>query len=304
MRKAIVGLLVVMLLVPSPAAAWGFETHKFIMSRAIDLLPDAIRPFFEANRVTVVEHVIDPDLWRNAGFRDEPPRHFLDIDAYGTYPFTELPRDYGEALRKHGLATLTKNGLLPWRADEMGRRLITAFQDQHKQAPYAPSDIKFFASVVGHYFSDANQPFHGVINYDGQLTGQHGVHFRLEEELFLRYGKQLNIRPGPLKAIANPRDFIFDAVLEDVQLVPAILAADLGAIGDGDVYDVRYFDAFFAKSRPILERRIADSITAVASMITSAWEQAGKPPLPVNPPPRPPQRRRHANAPPAATPAP
>jgi hypothetical protein len=70
-----------MMSTPSSAAAWGFETHKFIVSRAIDILPAAIRPFFEANRVFIVEHCIDPDLWRTAGFTDEPPRHFVDIDA-------------------------------------------------------------------------------------------------------------------------------------------------------------------------------------------------------------------------------
>ena len=147
--------------------------------------------------------------------------------------------------------------------------------------------------MVGHYFADAYQPFH-AIQLRRQLTGQNGIHFRFEEDLFLRYGKQLNIRPGPLKTIANPRDFIFDCVLEGSQLVPAILDADREAIGNRDVYDDRYFDAFFAKSRPILERRISDSITAIASMITSAWEQAGKPALPANPPPGPPRRRATA----------
>ena len=51
-----------MMSAPSPAAAWGFETHKFIVSRAIDVLPDELRPFFQANRVFVVEHCIDPDF--------------------------------------------------------------------------------------------------------------------------------------------------------------------------------------------------------------------------------------------------
>ena len=82
MRNSIAGLLVMLLMMPSRAGAWGFETHKFIVSRAIDLLPDAIKPFYEANRVFVVEHAIDPDLWRTAGFTDEPPRHFVDLDAW------------------------------------------------------------------------------------------------------------------------------------------------------------------------------------------------------------------------------
>jgi hypothetical protein len=34
---------------------------------------------------------------------------------------------------------------------------------------------------------------------------------------------------------------------------------------------------FFAKVRPVLERRLADSITATTGMIMGAWQLAGKP---------------------------
>src|SRR5262245_61207907 len=59
-----------------PAEAWGFEAHKYIIDNAIALLPPEIRPFFEKYRVTFVEHVIDPDLWRSAGWEEESPRHY------------------------------------------------------------------------------------------------------------------------------------------------------------------------------------------------------------------------------------
>ncbi len=92
--RAAVLALIALAAAPAPAAAWGFQAHKLIMSRAIDMLPDAIRPFFEANRAFIVEHCIDPDLWRSAGFAEEPPRHFLHLDAYGARPFAALPREY------------------------------------------------------------------------------------------------------------------------------------------------------------------------------------------------------------------
>ena len=43
----------------------------------------------------------------------------------------------------------------------------------------------------------------------------------------------------------------------------------------------------FAKTRPILEARLGESITATASVITAAWIEAGRPALPLdvkNPP--------------------
>lgn len=63
MRVCAIGALTAVLLWPSPAGAWGFEAHKFIVARAIDILPEPLRPFFEANRAFIVERAIDPDLW-------------------------------------------------------------------------------------------------------------------------------------------------------------------------------------------------------------------------------------------------
>lgn len=292
MRKAVAGLLVVLLLMPSSAGAWGFDTHKFIVSRAIDLLPDGIRPFYEANRVYLVEHAIDPDLWRTAGFTNEPPRHFLDMDAYGKYPFSDLPREYDAAIEKYGADMVNRNGLLPWRTAEMSGNLRRAFDAQQKQAGFARENIKLFSAIIGHYAADANVPLHSAVNYDGQLTGQNGVHYRFEEDLFLRYGTQLSFKPGPLKTIPSVRDFIFDTLLESYSYVEAVLAADKKATGDRTVYDDRYYDAFFAGVKPILERRMSDAMTAVASIITSEWERAGRPALPAVAPPRPPAQRR------------
>jgi hypothetical protein len=298
MRSVAIGVLTAIFLAPSTANAWGFEAHKFIVSRAIDILPEPLRPFFEANRAFIVERSIDPDLWRNAGFTEEPPNHFLDLDAYGKYPFQDLPRSYDSALWKYGIDELRRNGLLPWRTHEIGGRLVRGFQALRKNGQYAQSDIRFFSAIIGHYVADAHVPLHAVLNYNGQLTGQTGIHNRWEDELFIRYQKQLVIKPGPLKRILNERDFVFDTLLESFQLADDVLAADEKALGSRDAYDDQYFGTLFALSRPILEQRINDAITGVASVITSAWEIAGKPNLPTNPPSRGPQLRPGRSAPP------
>ena len=112
MRKVAAYLTIcAVILTPAPSAAWGFEAHRFIFEKAIGLLPPEIRPFFERYRVAVVEHAIDPDLWRTVGWdAEEGPRHFLDMDAYGPHPFTELPRDYDAAVKRYGAEFVKKNG--------------------------------------------------------------------------------------------------------------------------------------------------------------------------------------------------
>ncbi len=295
MRMLVVSVVVLILALPVPARAWGFDAHKFIMDRAIALLPPELRPMFEANRAALVERAIDPDTWQNAGFDAiESPNHFLDFDwdGYGKYPFRELPRDYTAAIAKFGRERIEKNGTLPWRTEEMFGNLRRAFEAYSRRGAFGRYDILHYAAWLTHYVSDAHVPFHAVENYDGQLTGQHGIHARFESYLFERYRSQLTITPKTMPPIRTPRDFVFDTVLQGTQLVPPILKSDLDALGSRDVYDDQYYAAFFTANRAVMERRLNEAIAAVAAMITGAWEEAGKPALPLDSPPAPQRRRR------------
>jgi hypothetical protein len=281
--------------VPTRTHAWGYEAHKFIMERAIGMLPAELRPFFEQYRSTLVERAIDPDTWQVAGFDDqEDSHHFIDLDweGYGKYPYSELPRDYFAAVAKFGKERIDNNGTLPWRTEEMFGNLRRAFESYERRGPFGRFDVIFFSAWLTHYVSDAHVPFHAVLNYDGQLTGQPGLHSRFEAYLFERYRDQWTIAPTPIAPIRNPRDFIFDAALQGAQLVPAILKSDLDAIGTRDEYDDAYYAAFFKANRAVLERRLNESIAASAAMIAGAWEAAGKPAVPVSRPATPQRRRR------------
>jgi hypothetical protein len=262
-----------------PAHAWGFEAHKYILDRAIALLPPEIRPFFEKNRVSIVEHAIDPDLWRTVGWdAEEGPRHYLDMDAYGPSPFTALPRDRDEAVKKFGIEMINKNGLLPWRAQEIQGKLVEAFTQKQF---YSRDNVKLFSSIIGHYLSDAQVPFHAALNHDGQLTGQWGLHSRFESELFERYRDKLQVNPSPVVQIDSVRDYAFDSLVSSFSHVQTILDADKAAVAGRETYDDAYFAMMFEKVKPILEARLASAITATASAITSAWRQGGSLPLPV-----------------------
>jgi hypothetical protein len=296
MRRVLLvfGVLVVASM-PTPTHAWGFEAHKFIMERAIGLLPAEIRPFFEQYKSTLVERAIDPDTWQVAGFDDqEGPNHFLDLDweGYGKYPYDGLPRDYTAAVAKFGKKRIDDNGTVPWRVEEMYGNLRRAFESYERRGPFGRNDVIFFSAWLTHYVSDAHVPFHAVLNYDGQLTGQHGIHSRFEAYLFERYRDQWTVSPKAAGPINNPRDYIFDVVLQGTQLVPPILKADLDSIGGRDEYDDAYYAAFFKANRAVVERRLNESIGASAAMIAGAWEAAGKPAVPVNARPTVQRRRR------------
>ena len=277
---AVLGL-VFMLGRPAPAAAWGTEVHKFITARAIALLPAEIRPFFEKHSPMIAEHSIDPDLWRTAGFLEEPPRHFVDMDSYGPYPFKELPHEYDAAVKRYGADFVTRNGTLPWRTEEMYKQLVEAFT---QKAPYSRENLKFFAAVISHYTADAHVPFHAALNYDGQLTGQWGIHSRFESDLFARYRSRLHFAPKVPATVPSVRELIFDSLVVSFSHVQTVLDADKAAVAGKDVYDDAYYDAFFAAVSPILEQRLSDSIGDIVGVITAAWVNAGRPAVPVEAP--------------------
>jgi hypothetical protein len=279
-RVPLLALVLAAALVPAPASAWGFAGHRYIMGRAIDLLPPPLKAFFDHYRDEVVIRAIDPDLWRNVGW-EEDPHHFINfgVREFGEYPFAELPREYGAALEKFGRATLNRNGMLPWRAQELFGNLRRTFEGFKRGSQYGPSDLILYSASLGHYIQDAHQPLHASNNYDGQLTGNHGVHSRFERDLFEKFQSRLTVRPAPPKAITNARDAAFDTLLASYRMVDPILKADSEAIAGKDSYDNEYFEKFFTKVKPVLEQRLAEAITATAGVIIGAWELAGKPAL-------------------------
>jgi len=282
MRRRLLAIAawLVIALAPSPAFAWGFDAHRFIMRRALDLLPPELKPLFMEKRDEIIVRVVDPDLWRNVGW-PEDPNHFMDfgVKDYGAYPFTALPRDYGVALQKFGRATLERNGLLPWRTAEIFGQLQRTFEEFKRDAPYTVSNIVLFAPVLSHYVQDAYQPFHASDDYDGIQAGQRGIHSRFERDLFERFSDRLVINPPQPRPITNPRDASFDALLESYQLVGTIFKADKAALGTRGAYDDQYYEAFFASVKPVLEKRLSEAIAATAGAILGAWEQAGRPVL-------------------------
>ncbi len=271
--------------VPATLRGWGFEAHKHVADRMIALLPAPLRPLFDARRAFIVERSVDPDLWRNVGWTEEPPNHFLDLDAepYGAYPFGALPREYDKAVEKFGKEVVEREGTLPWRVAEFYGKLEREFAALARPAPspYTLDNIVLFSAVLAHYVSDGHVPLHAVKNYDGQLTGQPGAHGRFEADLFERYVAQLRVPPPATAPVLDARAAMFQILLDSNRLAEPMLAADRRAAAGREYYDDGFFEAFKVDALPVVDRRIADSIAATAAFITGAWERAGKPAVPL-----------------------
>ena len=289
MRRCAAALIIVTLALASrPAGAWGLDVHRMITRRALTGLPAELKPFYAARADFIVEHSIDPDMWRIAGLKtdrgDEPPNHFLDMDGLDDpRPFKNVPRDWDAYVAKYGAERANRMGRLPWRVEEVYRTLVDAFREVGKNPNgFGAENAAYLTAVISHYIEDAHQPFHGVLNYDGQATNQRGIHSRFETDVVLRHAAALKLRPVVVQPIPNVKDFIFETLITGEALVQSILDADRKATAGREFYDDGYFKVFDAGVRPIVERRLSEAASGLASVIAAAWIEGGRPAMPAS----------------------
>ncbi len=276
-------------LIALPAFCWGFWAHQKINYYAVFLLPPQMMVLYKPNIAFITEHAIDPDKRRYA-IKDEGPRHYIDIDEYGTYPFPELPHKYDSALAKFGIDTLTQRGIVPWHVQVMLGRLTAAF----KAKDFAR--IMKNSAEIGHYVADAHVPLHASSNHNGQKTNQKGIHGFWESRVpELLAEKEFDFFIGKANYIENPGTFIWDRVMESALASDSVLSFEKKLTEEfgedkkysfeernGKVirqYSTSFTIAFNKKLDGMVERRMRQSIEAVASFWFTAWVNAGQPDL-------------------------
>ena len=161
------------------ATSWGFFGHKKINRMAVFTLPPEMIKFYKKNIEYLTEHAVDPDKRRYA-VEGEAPRHYIDIDHYvhsGEDPFEVVPKKWFDAIDKFSEDTLQAYGIVPWHVNVMVMRLTKAFEAKDVDR------ILSVSSDLGHYIGDSHVPLHTTENYNGQLTGQRGIHGFWESRL-------------------------------------------------------------------------------------------------------------------------
>jgi hypothetical protein len=291
MKKTLQFLLPFCLLTLSyfPSYCWGFWAHQKINNYAVFLLPPEMMVLYKPNITFITEHAVDPDKRRYA-VKDEAPRHFIDIDNYGPYPYSELPHNYDSAVAKFSKDTIVANGIVPWHVQIMLKRLTAAFKEKNF------SKIMKNSADLGHYIADAHVPLHASQNHNGQLTNQKGIHAFWESRVpELLAEKQFDFFIGKAQYIKNPGDFIWARVLESGQEADSVLNIERDLtkeFGDDKKYSfekrndvlIRQYSsgftiAFNKKLNGMVERRMRQAIFAIASFWFTAWVNAGQPDL-------------------------
>lgn len=262
------------LFLPPGALAWGGAGHRLVVSKAIDTLPPEMRPFFEANRDYLAQHVTDPldALAKNPAA--ERRYHILLLDHYGRFPFESLPRSYKAAVAKFTKAKLEASGVLPWQIGVYSEKLTNAMRLGKWD------EARLNAALLAHFVAEAHDPFNTTENFDGRLSGQPGVDDRFKSKLIDRFSSFFPMRPNDAVYLSDPTDVAFEACLSAHSWLETILLADRRSRkGLGDYTD-EYYDRFYNQAAAILIRQLSDAATDVGSFWLTAWKNAGSPPLP------------------------
>lgn len=273
------------------ATSWGFFGHKKINRMAVFTLPPEMIKFYKKNVEYLTEHAVDPDKRRYA-VDGEAPRHYIDIDHYvhtGEDPFEVVPEKWFDAVDKFSEDTLQAYGIVPWHVNMMVIRLTKAFEAK---------DVDRILSVsadLGHYIGDSHVPLHTTENYNGQLTGQRGIHGFWESRLPELKAKDYDFFVGRAEYVENILEDEWKTVQESFGAKDSVLDLERKLNNEfpsdqkyshenrGTVliktYSEEYSTAYHNMMNGMVERRLTSSIITVGSYWYTAWVNAGQPNL-------------------------
>ncbi len=256
--------------------AWGATAHHFINRKAVIHLPASMNSW-KADSLFYDTHATDPDTRRDNSdttFGAEQWRHYIDIDDYPNWQ--NLPHNINTVMSMYGYETVKTTGMVPWAIgwvmDSLTAQLARGDNATAKQT----------AADLGHYVADSHQPLHVTANYNGQFTGNSGIHSRYETTMINTFSSSLTVYQDSIHYVSSPVDFAFDYIYEVHQYVDSIFDADdyaktaSGWNGSGTPPGT-YYDALWAKTGPFTLSLIQRATTDLACLWYTAYVNANQP---------------------------
>jgi hypothetical protein len=278
-----------LLLVVAICSSWGFLIHRTINQLAIYELPEPMRYYFHDHIQSIVKYSVRPDQRRNDD-PQEAPKHYIDLELFGDSAAWKMPQKWEDAVRRYGKDSLEHCGYVPYYIMTMKDRLTAAFKSGRQDS------ILFYATDLAHYIGDANVPLHVSVNYDGQLTGQKGLHGLWESmipEIELeKYDLRSKHKAHYLK---HPEKAVWKAIRQSWILLPDVFAKEKevsASFTDSTKYRVQlrngkeyksytsaFAKAYSAKLGKTINKQLVRSANLVADFWYTSWVDAGCPAL-------------------------
>ena len=201
-----------------------------------------------------------------------------------------MPMEWDKAVAIFTKDSLIKYGYVPYHIIYMQSKLTEAFKQKNKDS------ILFYATDLGHYIGDAHVPLHTTVNYDGQLTGQKGMHNLWESTVPDIEMAQYNLYTNHTATyLSSPQTAIWLAVRKGYNMVGFMLEAERTVsknFSDADKYEMKmwygketkaytlaFAKAYGAALKNTVNQRLIESANLIADFWYTAWVDAGKPDL-------------------------
>ena len=262
-----VGLAVLLISLSS----WGNRGHIKI-STASGLSFSAEMEQFYAWVSTLANHASDAD-YRKQTDPNEAPRHYIDIDNYDEFISTGIiPQTLDSAIAIHGANFVYDMGVLPWATLNSYDSLVSCMErhDWDKAV--------LFASDLGHYVADGYMPLHLTLNYNGQYTGNNGIHSRFESTMINAHISEFIYEGYETNKVENVNQYVFDYIYSNYQLFDSVIEADNYAKGfSTNTNSTAYKQALWDVSKDFTLELFKGASHAISELLYTAWVEAGSP---------------------------
>lgn len=253
-------------------SSWGGTGHYIINLEAGRSFNTEMQQFVDWINY-LAGHASDADI-RKSSDPNESPKHYIDIDNYAEFIAGQpMPHTISEAIIRYGNSFVIDNGTLPWATKSTYDSLVLALRNRRNDK------AKQFAADLGHYVADGHMPLHLTKNYNGQLTGNTGIHSRYESTMINAHADEFyNSQPGDITYVQNVQQYIFDYIYFNYKYVDSLLIADNYAKSiNSDYSSSVYKDALWNKTKGFTKRLFESASQRLAELIYSAWIEAGRP---------------------------
>jgi hypothetical protein len=121
-------------------------------------------------------------------------------------------------------------------------------------------------------------PLHLTRNYNGQYTGQYGIHSRYESTMIGQYYNQIIYEGDSLIYIENLSDYVFSIIYDNYIYVDSVLKADSIATAiAGNTTSPLYYEKMWELTKSFTILLFKNASYKLTCLIYTAWVNAGSP---------------------------
>ena len=311
------------ILITGKSFAWGERGHDLITRVAVQNLrwlsnddQALVKPF--VSRDHMLAHLSNvPDIvWRAPYMSDQDraanfPTHFINLERVyqGVTDWDDVPLDYLQFVKDSKLVGLepTQVGTAPWRIMQLYRELVRALESSsmantEKEFEQRVNVALLHAGLMSHFVGDLANPHHTTENYDGQLTGQHGLHAYFESDVVAELNMGLPqkiqeqakqewlnayLHEEASRIRLNPQRLVWALLANSHTQLSRLLSLDkeFSLVTPGKDPDTRAErkppKSVAAQYEKFIEERLAIGASTLSHLWLLAWKEAGSPDLSV-----------------------